>query len=49
RTGKRLAARVSEIVIGFRPVPHSAFDASVGPILPNQLVIRLQPDEGVKL
>ncbi|QCI64066.1 glucose-6-phosphate dehydrogenase [Phreatobacter stygius] len=49
RTGKRLAARVSEIVIGFRPVPHSAFSETAGPILPNQLVIRLQPDEGVKL
>jgi glucose-6-phosphate 1-dehydrogenase len=49
RTGKRLAARLSEIVIGFRPVPHSVFDACAGPLLPNHLVIRLQPDEGVKL
>jgi glucose-6-phosphate 1-dehydrogenase len=49
RTGKRLAERVSEIVIGFRPVPHSVFDAAAGPIAANRLVIRLQPDEGVKL
>jgi glucose-6-phosphate 1-dehydrogenase len=49
RTGKRLAARVSEIVIGFRSVPHSAFGEQVGPLQPNRLVIRLQPDEGVKL
>lgn len=49
RTGKRLAARVSEIVIGFKPVPHSAFGEQVGPIQTNRLVIRLQPDEGVKL
>jgi glucose-6-phosphate 1-dehydrogenase len=49
RTGKRLAARVSDIVITFRPVPHSVFDASAGRISPNRLVIRLQPDEGVKL
>lgn len=49
RTGKRLAQRVSDIVIAFRPIPHSVFDASAGPITPNRLVIRLQPDEGVKL
>jgi len=49
RTGKRLAERVSEIVIAFRPIPHSVFDPSAGPIEANRLVIRLQPDEGVKL
>jgi len=49
RTGKRLAERVSEIVIHFRPIPHSVFDASAGRIEANRLVIRLQPDEGVKL
>ncbi len=49
RTGKRLAERVSEIVIAFRAIPHSIFDASSGPIAPNRLVLRLQPDEGVKL
>jgi glucose-6-phosphate 1-dehydrogenase len=49
RTGKRLAERVSEIVIAFRHIPHSVFGASAGPIAANRLVIRLQPDEGVKL
>jgi glucose-6-phosphate 1-dehydrogenase len=49
RTGKRLAERVSEIVVSFRPIPHSAFEPSAGPITANRLVIRLQPDEGVKL
>ncbi|MBL0370714.1 glucose-6-phosphate dehydrogenase [Rhizobium sp. KVB221] len=48
RTGKRLASRVSEIVITFKPIPHSIFDASAGRISQNQLIIRLQPDEGVK-
>jgi glucose-6-phosphate 1-dehydrogenase len=48
RTGKRLSERVSEIVIEFKPVPHSIFDESAGNIYANQLVIRLQPDEGVK-
>ncbi|TCT08177.1 glucose-6-phosphate dehydrogenase [Aquabacter spiritensis] len=49
RTGKRLASRVSEIVIAFKPIPHSVFDGTAGPIDANRLVIRLQPDEGVKL
>jgi glucose-6-phosphate 1-dehydrogenase len=49
RTGKRMATRVSEIVIQFRHIPHSMFDHAEGAPRPNQLVIRLQPDEGVKL
>ncbi|MCB5202689.1 glucose-6-phosphate dehydrogenase [Neorhizobium sp. T786] len=48
RTGKRLATRVSEIVITFKPIPHNIFDQSAGRIPANQLIIRLQPDEGVK-
>jgi glucose-6-phosphate 1-dehydrogenase len=49
RTGKRLADRVSEIVVSFKPVPHSIFTATAGPLAQNRLVLRLQPDEGVKL
>ena len=49
RTGKRLAERVSEIVVAFRAIPHSIFDDGAGAIERNQLVIRLQPDEGVRL
>ncbi len=49
RTGKRLPSRVSEIVVQFRKVPHNIFGASAGVANPNRLVIRLQPDEGVKL
>jgi glucose-6-phosphate 1-dehydrogenase len=48
RTGKRLAGRMSEIVITFKSIPHSVFDQSAGRINQNQLIIRLQPDEGVK-
>jgi glucose-6-phosphate 1-dehydrogenase len=48
RTGKRLPARVSEIVIAFKPIPHSIFPKAAGIAQPNRLVIRLQPDEGVK-
>ena len=48
RTGKRMTSRVSEIVIAFKPVPHSIFDDGAGRMHANHLVIRLQPDEGVK-
>lgn len=48
RTGKRLADRVSEIVITFRAIPHSIFPKDSGVISQNRLVLRLQPDEGVK-
>jgi len=48
RTGKRLAARVSEIVLAFKQVPHSIFPPDAGAVQPNRLVLRLQPDEGVK-
>ena len=48
RTGKRLATRMSEIVVQFKPIPHSIFTDSIGKIEANTLVIRLQPDEGVK-
>ncbi|MFK4812907.1 glucose-6-phosphate dehydrogenase [Devosia sp. ZW T5_3] len=49
RTGKRMANRVSEICIQFKPIPHSIFDHAEGAPKANKLIIRLQPDEGVKL
>ena len=49
RTGKRLPQRFSEIMIGFRRVPHAIFDIGSDGIPPNRLVIRVQPDEGIKL
>ena len=49
RTGKRLPQQVSEIAVTFKPVPHSIFDAAAGTLAQNRLVLRLQPDEGVKL
>ncbi|MCY0149974.1 glucose-6-phosphate dehydrogenase [Hoeflea sp. G2-23] len=48
RTGKRMSERVSEIVVAFKPVPHSIFGSSAGRVTANKLVMRLQPDEGVK-
>jgi glucose-6-phosphate 1-dehydrogenase len=48
RTGKRLKARKSEIVIHFKEPPHSIFDEDAGS-RHNVLSIRLQPDEGIDL
>jgi glucose-6-phosphate 1-dehydrogenase len=50
RTGKRLARKVTEIAVTLKPVPHLAFEAagSVG-VQPNQLVMTMQPNEGVSL
>src|ERR1700744_5683888 len=49
RTGKRLADRVAEIVVNFRPVPHSALGATALRAGANRLVIRLQPNETIRL
>ncbi len=49
RTGKRLAERRSEIVIQFRCVPHDMFSGHKGGLDPNTLIIRLQPEEYVRL
>ena len=46
RTGKRLAAPHAQIVVNFRPVPHPIF---AGPHRANQLVIKLQPEDGLEL
>ena len=48
RTGKRMHAQVSEIVINFAQVPHQIFPDLQHSQL-NRLVIRLQPEESVKL
>jgi glucose-6-phosphate 1-dehydrogenase len=49
RTGKRLPTRVTEIVIHFRPTPHHLFQRESGKLSANQLIIRIQPDEGILL
>jgi len=46
RTGKRLPAREAQIVVNFRPTPHSIFP---GVSQPNKLVIKLQPEDGLEL
>lgn len=51
RTGKCMPNRQSEILIRFKPVTHSIFRRNgYGPALePNALVIRLQPEEEIRL
>ena len=49
RTGKRLPTRVTEIVIHFKPTPHHLFQRQSGKLSNNQLIIRIQPDEGILL
>jgi glucose-6-phosphate 1-dehydrogenase len=50
RTGKRLARKLTEIAVTLKPVPHLGFvqDGSLG-VQPNQLILTLQPNEGVSL
>jgi glucose-6-phosphate 1-dehydrogenase len=50
RSGKRLPKRVTEIAIQFKPAPHLLFGAELmDTVAPNQLIIRVQPDEGITL
>lgn len=50
RTGKRLPEKRTEIVIQFKPVPHSIFDhGDRGDIQANRMVIELQPEEDISL
>jgi glucose-6-phosphate 1-dehydrogenase len=49
RTGKYLPTRVSEAVIHFKPTPHYLFSRKGAFESCNQMVIRIQPDEGILL
>jgi glucose-6-phosphate 1-dehydrogenase len=49
RTGKRLPTRVTEIVIHFKQTPHHLFRREFGKLNANQLILRIQPDEGILL
>jgi len=50
RSGKRLAARASEIAIRFRPAPYLLFEhTACGQMESNLLVLNIQPDEGIFL
>lgn len=47
RTGKRMPQKLTEIVITYKSLPHNIFAA--GDTIPNRLVIRLQPNEGIEM
>jgi glucose-6-phosphate 1-dehydrogenase len=49
RTGKRLPQKVSEIVVQYRALPFSIFPTEIAQLDSNRLVIRLQPEEGMRL
>ena len=50
RTGKKLPARVTEVVIHFKNTPHHLFGTTSDTDQSNsQLVLRIQPDEGILL
>jgi glucose-6-phosphate 1-dehydrogenase len=48
RAGKRLTKRMTEISVHFKQVPHRLL-AQGGPVEPDVLAIRIQPDEGIAL
>ncbi len=49
RTGKMMPTKVTEIIVHFKATPHKMFADAQGKTIPNQLVIRIQPDEGIVL
>ncbi len=49
RTGKRMAARRSEIIIQFKDVAHPLLPTRQRELQPARLIIRLQPDEGMRM
>ncbi len=49
RSGKRLAKKVSEIAVTFKPIPHRIYGESTDTIEPNALVMKIQPEEGVAM
>ena len=52
RSGKRLAKRATEIVIEFKPAPHTPWSpsgAADGSVRPNLLIVNVSPAEGITL
>jgi glucose-6-phosphate 1-dehydrogenase len=50
RTGKKLPTRVTEIVVHFKNTPHHLFAYNENILkMNNELIIRIQPDEGILL
>ncbi|MBO0713475.1 MAG: glucose-6-phosphate dehydrogenase [Acidimicrobiales bacterium] len=50
RTGKRLPKRITEVALVFHKVPHLSFPEHLAQrLMPNVMVLRIQPDEGISL
>jgi glucose-6-phosphate 1-dehydrogenase len=49
RSGKRMAKKLTEVVIYFKPTPHCLLREQASKVRPNQIVINVQPDEGIRL
>lgn len=49
RTGKRMAAKSTKIVIQFKDIPMNLYYQSEKTLNPNLLVIHIQPEEGITL
>ncbi|MFL0797441.1 MAG: glucose-6-phosphate dehydrogenase [Cellvibrionaceae bacterium] len=49
RTGKSMKERFAEIVVQFKPVSHRIYPESAGDMTANRLVIRLQPEESMRM
>ena len=50
RSGKRMPRKLTEIAIQFKPIPHILFDAVLEESMaPNVLILRIQPDERIRL
>jgi glucose-6-phosphate 1-dehydrogenase len=47
RTGKRMAKKLTEVAIQFKPTPHLMFPVNMAKLHQNQLTFRLQPHEGI--
>ena len=49
RTGKRMARKMTELVVTFKRTPHCLFAQTARSLKPNQIVINIQPDEAITL
>ncbi|MGN1399993.1 MAG: glucose-6-phosphate dehydrogenase [Bacillus sp. (in: firmicutes)] len=49
RTGKRMAAKSTKIVVQFKDIPMNLYEEPTTELRPNLLVIHIQPDEGISL
>jgi len=49
RSGKRMPEKLTQIVINFKPTPHILFRETAKKLRPNQIIIDVQPNEGIRL